>query len=448
LWAFHGPVIVVFVVNLVVLVIISVVVARASKKKNPERWTFCSLLQSSFILVPTLGLTWILGLFVFDTNVYSTVIEWFFFICTTLQGIVLFVIHCVINTEVRAAFLRKIGCRKAASKQKSLFELKPRKALTSIATSTVRRFSLSAGRRGSTEPIILPSPNDKEGDAYVINKLCKLEEESVEIDAQMFDKSSSTYNNNNEMLPLTIEEGDDDIVQAIPLLIQEDSEKGLPECELNSDDKSIENEHKRQDNQHNESPLHEVDNKRMSYIIVEQLETIENTIAHLNDEINQIDISDNEDTLTDTDKATTGQLMVEDREETEIKTVTCEATQDTNPTMNNPSIENTIASFKRQVYQVYNIISDDADETVTGARPPSRGSPSIDNVISNFTKEVNEVYTLKEDNSNETRTFDGPPNALKPLNDDLLIDIINDSNSEISESTRVSVVDSETSLIS
>ncbi len=50
--------------------------------------------------MPTLGLTWILGFFVVSDGVYATVVEWLFFVCTTLQGISIFTIHCVLNTEV------------------------------------------------------------------------------------------------------------------------------------------------------------------------------------------------------------------------------------------------------------------------------------------------------------------------------------------------------------
>ena len=122
-----------------------------------------SLLQASFVLVPTLGLTWILGFLVVGNDTFSAIIDWLFLICTTTQGITLFIIHCVINTEVynhphfiiktyiqvRVAFLRAIGCREVAKKQKSIFQFKPTEAINSVASYTRRRLSLGNSRRGS-----------------------------------------------------------------------------------------------------------------------------------------------------------------------------------------------------------------------------------------------------------------------------------------------------------
>uniref|UniRef100_A0A1X7VA05 G-protein coupled receptors family 2 profile 2 domain-containing protein n=1 Tax=Amphimedon queenslandica TaxID=400682 RepID=A0A1X7VA05_AMPQE len=220
LWAFHIPVIIVIIINFIVLLAVSVVVARASKRKDPNRCTLCSLLQASVILVPTLGLTWVLGFFVVGTDLYSTIVEWIFFVCTTMQGLTLFVIHCLISTEVRTAFLRAIGCHQAARKQKSVFELKPSAALSSIANSAEqwrRRVSLGGSRRGSMDPPAssfhpAPGPNNKEVNAYLIAKaLYKLEEESVE-DPSMFSQSATgtpRKNNNNKTSKVRFENEED-----------------------------------------------------------------------------------------------------------------------------------------------------------------------------------------------------------------------------------------------
>lgn len=154
-WAFHVPVIAVIIINIVVLVVVSTVVIKSAKRKDPDRCAFCSLLQASFILVPTLGLTWLLGFFVVGNDVYSTIVEWIFFACTTLQGLAIFVIHCVLNTEVRIAFLKRVGCHTAARKQKSVFSMRPSVTAFNVPSSDWRRrFSLgSNSRRGSLEPL-------------------------------------------------------------------------------------------------------------------------------------------------------------------------------------------------------------------------------------------------------------------------------------------------------
>ena len=53
------------------------------------------------VLVPILGVTWALGFLVVAGGVYATVVEWLFFVFTTLQGVAIFISHCVINREVR-----------------------------------------------------------------------------------------------------------------------------------------------------------------------------------------------------------------------------------------------------------------------------------------------------------------------------------------------------------
>ncbi len=56
---------------------------------------------------------------------------------------------------MRASFLKSLGFRQAARKQKSVFSLKPNlPAFNSIAASGFRRLSLGGGsRRGSLEPL-------------------------------------------------------------------------------------------------------------------------------------------------------------------------------------------------------------------------------------------------------------------------------------------------------
>lgn len=58
-------------------------------------------LRTAFILFPVLGLCWLLGLFIFGENLtYIAVIEWIFFVVVIAQGVLIFLLHCVINKEV------------------------------------------------------------------------------------------------------------------------------------------------------------------------------------------------------------------------------------------------------------------------------------------------------------------------------------------------------------
>lgn len=59
-----------------------------------------TLIHASVVLVPILGVTWVLGFLVVGGGVYAMVVEWLFFVFTTLQGVAIFFAHCVINREV------------------------------------------------------------------------------------------------------------------------------------------------------------------------------------------------------------------------------------------------------------------------------------------------------------------------------------------------------------
>ena len=60
---------------------------------------YSTLIHASLVLVPILGVTWVLGFLVVGNGVYATVVEWLFFAFTTLQGVAIFLAHCVLNRE-------------------------------------------------------------------------------------------------------------------------------------------------------------------------------------------------------------------------------------------------------------------------------------------------------------------------------------------------------------
>lgn len=53
------------------------------------------------VLLPILGIGWVLGFLVVGEGAIFDVIEWLFSIFTTLQGTMIFIMHCVLNKEVR-----------------------------------------------------------------------------------------------------------------------------------------------------------------------------------------------------------------------------------------------------------------------------------------------------------------------------------------------------------
>lgn len=68
---------------------------------------YCStLLHSSFVLLPILGITWALGFFVIGDNVASVVVEWLFCLLNSIQGMMLFIVHCVMSRDVSRTVLQ------------------------------------------------------------------------------------------------------------------------------------------------------------------------------------------------------------------------------------------------------------------------------------------------------------------------------------------------------
>ncbi|CAB3980612.1 adhesion G- coupled receptor D1-like [Paramuricea clavata] len=68
-------------------------------------------LKASAILLPLLGLTWVFGLLVFNRD--TIVFKYLFTICNSLQGMMIFVFHVLINKKVHDAISKENKTRKA-----------------------------------------------------------------------------------------------------------------------------------------------------------------------------------------------------------------------------------------------------------------------------------------------------------------------------------------------
>ncbi|CAL8297285.1 unnamed protein product [Gadus morhua 'NCC'] len=122
IWAFVGPVLFVLVVNAVVLcrvVMVTVSSARRrSKMLSPssasKMLTFdltWAVTRPVLILLPVLGLTWLCGVLVH----LSVVIAYVFIALNAFQGLYIFLVYAVYNSEVRNAIKRIKEKRKALS---------------------------------------------------------------------------------------------------------------------------------------------------------------------------------------------------------------------------------------------------------------------------------------------------------------------------------------------
>nr|XP_058964395.1 adhesion G-protein coupled receptor D1-like [Pocillopora verrucosa] len=106
IWAFIGPVVAIITVNTFVLImVIKTVVSSASAVKSSDRAHLKAGIKGLFVLMPLLGVGWILGLFALNDG--TKVFIYAFAIVNGFQGLLIFLLHCVFNSEVRQAFRRQ-----------------------------------------------------------------------------------------------------------------------------------------------------------------------------------------------------------------------------------------------------------------------------------------------------------------------------------------------------
>ncbi|XP_071807318.1 uncharacterized protein [Asterias amurensis] len=104
---FVVPVIVVVMFNMIVFTMvirITMKSARLHQEKNYDH--IKSGVKGALVLMPIMGMTWLFGLLMFE------VFKYLFVIFNSFQGLFIFLIYCVFNSEVRAAFVRKRNKRR------------------------------------------------------------------------------------------------------------------------------------------------------------------------------------------------------------------------------------------------------------------------------------------------------------------------------------------------
>ncbi|CAL8251735.1 unnamed protein product [Boreogadus saida] len=108
IWAFVAPALFVIVVNIGILISVTRIISRISTESykvhgdaNAVRLT----VKAVAVLLPILGISWIFG--VLTVNTHSLAFLYIFAVFNSLQGFFVFLFHCLLNSEVRAAFKHK-----------------------------------------------------------------------------------------------------------------------------------------------------------------------------------------------------------------------------------------------------------------------------------------------------------------------------------------------------
>uniref|UniRef100_A0A6J0UYD7 Adhesion G protein-coupled receptor E3-like isoform X3 n=1 Tax=Pogona vitticeps TaxID=103695 RepID=A0A6J0UYD7_9SAUR len=112
-WSFMGPVCAIIVVNSVLFCLILKNLHTKLASLNSEVTTIRnirSLLFKAIAHVFILGVTWFIGLFQFGPQ--AKVMAYLFTITNSLQGIFIFLVHCLLNQKVRETYWQWICCSK------------------------------------------------------------------------------------------------------------------------------------------------------------------------------------------------------------------------------------------------------------------------------------------------------------------------------------------------
>ncbi|XP_072170141.1 uncharacterized protein [Diadema setosum] len=106
IYAFVGPVIAVILFNMFVLVMVMRIIYRSSAiNVDCPVDQVKAAAKGSLALLPILGVTWCLGIFAVGST--TIVFQYLFVFCNSTQGILLFIFHCLLNSEVRNALKRE-----------------------------------------------------------------------------------------------------------------------------------------------------------------------------------------------------------------------------------------------------------------------------------------------------------------------------------------------------
>ncbi|XP_064646701.1 uncharacterized protein LOC135499704 [Lineus longissimus] len=110
LWTFVGPALGIIVVNFIFLFLALRAMFKTKVIEDKTRAKRAKAgVRALFILVPLLGLTWVFG--VFAVNNSTIIFQYLFTIFNSLQGLFIFIVHCLMNKQ-----LQKIWCKKRLEK--------------------------------------------------------------------------------------------------------------------------------------------------------------------------------------------------------------------------------------------------------------------------------------------------------------------------------------------
>ncbi|XP_029939226.1 adhesion G-protein coupled receptor D2-like [Salarias fasciatus] len=175
IWGFAGPVIFIIMVNILVLTRVVVITISTAKRRSimlamgtsPVEQAYEQIraaVKAVLVLLPILGLTWLCGVLV----PFSIVMAYIFILLNSLQGLFIFLIYGVYNTEVRST-VNRIKERRKALNFSNCASSRPSSSVT-----TSRPVSFPLGATPSQEEEACPcsgAPASKMDEEKIIGQL-------------------------------------------------------------------------------------------------------------------------------------------------------------------------------------------------------------------------------------------------------------------------------------
>ncbi|XP_057242862.1 adhesion G-protein coupled receptor D1-like, partial [Malurus melanocephalus] len=115
-----------FQVNIGILIAVTRVISRISAdnyKVHGDANAFKLTAKAVAVLLPILGSSWIFG--ILAVNAHALVFQYIFAVFNSLQGFFMFLFHCLLNSEVRAAFKHKTKVWSLTSSSTRNINVKP-----------------------------------------------------------------------------------------------------------------------------------------------------------------------------------------------------------------------------------------------------------------------------------------------------------------------------------
>ncbi|CAH3016664.1 unnamed protein product, partial [Porites evermanni] len=106
IWAFIAPAIIIILINIVVFVLVirQMMGTRHVQNKTQVEKVKAGL-KATAVILPLLGITWLFGLLSFSSS--TVAFKYMFAIFNSLQGLMIFIFHCLLNKQIKDAIKRR-----------------------------------------------------------------------------------------------------------------------------------------------------------------------------------------------------------------------------------------------------------------------------------------------------------------------------------------------------